>query len=127
MAYNQFDPADLRTAPTTSDLSGATGKAVWPDASGNLQLCAADALQVGVLMDAPVNGAAGTYLPVTAGGRVAVVAGAAIAVNAHVNVTTGGLFITSATTKPRIGVALEAAGASGDVITIELGYEGVAP
>jgi hypothetical protein len=127
MASSQFDLADLRTAPTvfaTSDLTDKTGYFVWPNSSGVLVLAAADSNPVGVLTDQPVSGQDGTYL---VKGRIRVVAGAAITQGAFVNVGTGGKAITSATTKPRVGVALEAAGADGDVIAIELGYLGQTP
>jgi len=51
-------------------------------------------------------------------GTQLVIAGAAVAVGAHVQATTGGLAITLASTGFRAGLALQASLASGDVIEI---------
>lgn len=72
------------------------------------------------------SGVSGDTIPVVVNAlSTPVVAGAAIAVGAPVTTNSSGKFITAVTTKNVFGRALEAAGADGDLISIEITKEGL--
>lgn len=102
-----------------ADLTDSVGKIVKVDSSGNAVLCGADEKAFGVVYEAALSGSA-PYGPVTVqfAGVARVRASAAIAAGAQVAVAAGGLAKTG-TTNP-IGIALNAAGGAGEVISVAL-------
>ena len=109
-----------RTGVAGEDLSAARYYIVQLDASGNIEKGeGATDLLVGVLQNKPESGGAALYRFM---GTTKVVASAAIAIGANVTSTSAGTAVTTTTDKDIvIGRALEAAGAAGDIIEIQLG------
>jgi hypothetical protein len=116
-----------RTIPgvvASGDLSSDQYKFVNISATGAAVNTTLGGVVDGVLQDAPdaINRAA----TVAFSGVTKVVAGAAVVKGARVMSNATGLAITAATTGSHIkGTALEAAGASGDIIAILLDTQGV--
>jgi hypothetical protein len=120
MAAWQYGP--LRSAPTTTDLSAKTGYAVVTDSSGNLVVVSTlQSVIDGVLVDDPKTGQNGTY---QVRDVAKVIAGAAFAVGANLEVTAAGKFVTATTGKPIVAKALEAASGVDVAVTAEIGYRG---
>ena len=108
-----------RTGVAGEDLSAKRYYIVQQDASGNIEVGeGATDLLVGVLQNKPESGKAALYRFL---GTTKVVASAAIAIGALVTTTNAGKAVTTTTDKDVvIGRALEAAGADGDIIEIQL-------
>lgn len=94
---------------------------VYVDSSGKWALAQAGQRHVGVLQNAP---AANEAAEVVTFGVTKAVAGGIIAAGAAVSVDASGHFITSTDADQIAGVALESAGASGDIISLWLSYGG---
>ena len=92
------------------------------DASGNIEVAeGATDLVVGVLQNKPASGGAALY---RFGGTTKVVASAAIAIGAWVTTTATGTGVTTTTDGDIvIGRALEAAGAAGDIIEVQMSVQ----
>lgn len=104
---------------------------VTVDANGKYALADAAAAGVGVTEYAVASGADAGIMPLNAGGTVEIIAAGAIAVGAEVYAAAGGkvqALPAAPGTYQKVGVAMEAATADGDVIEvmpIELGKEAV--
>lgn len=107
------------TFKAAADLSLSQYRFVEVTAAQTVNACnAITDVAVGVLQNDP--NAAGLAAVVAIGGTTKVVAGAAIAAGARVAPTAVGKAQTAASTQFPIGIALDAAGADGDVIEILL-------
>lgn len=100
-----------------ADLSANQYYAVKVNSSGQIALCSVlGEVPTGILQNKPTSGQAAE---VRHGGTSKAVAGAAITAGASVMVNASGKVITLATTGSNaIGIALESAGADGDIIEI---------
>ena len=109
-----------RTGTAGEDLSSSKYLIVQLDASGNIEIGEGGTdLLVGVLQNKPESGEAALY---RFAGTTKVVASAAIAIGALVTSASDGEAVTTTTDKDVVvGRALEAAGAAGDIIEIQLG------
>ena len=109
-----------RTGVAGEDLSSSRYLIVQLDASGNIEIGEGGTdLLVGVLQNKPESGEAALY---RFAGTTKVVASAAIAIGANVTSASDGEAVTTTTDKDVVvGRALEAAGAAGDIIEIQLG------
>lgn len=109
-----------RTFVAGEDLSSKKYYIAQLDASGNVEVGeSATDLLVGVIQNKPESGKAAL---IRNAGTSKVVASAAIAIGAFVTTTSAGKAVTTTTDKDVvIGRALEAAGADGDIIEIQLG------
>lgn len=116
MAYER--PGEKLTGHAAAADYSVTGQylAVQVTAEGVVTLAAGNAGVVGVLQNDPIAGAAAEVMTT---GTTKAIAGAIIAVGAEVEVESGGKFITLAAGMKR-GVALAAAAADGDLITVLL-------
>lgn len=103
----------------TRTASEALTAAKFVTAAGALS--AADSIPAGVTLE---DVADTEYFTLGTDGAFTVTANAVIAENADVAVDAGGTVKTAATGNPIVGVALEAATASGDNILIKLQYKG---
>lgn len=96
------------------------------DSNGRAALASVDGeFCIGVLEDKP--SAVGTVGLVRTGGVAKIKASAAIAAGAKISTTNAGLAVTSASTKQVLGIAVTAAGAANDVISILLAPSGPLP
>lgn len=111
------------------DLSGSLYRLVTLNSSNQVVLPpAAGAATIGVLDDISAGGgASGTPVTVIVRGGAKLEANAAIAIGADVAVgATTGRARTATTSDRRIGVALEAAGAQGNIISVDIDRDGTA-
>jgi hypothetical protein len=99
-----------------ADLSARQFTFVTLDNTGRIVNTAANAKADGVLLTNPTLGKAGVVAVV---GRVKVVADAAIAAGAEIQVGPNGRAITATSTNIRVGRAVEAASAQNQIITID--------
>ena len=108
-----------RTGVAGEDLSSSRYFIVQLDSSGDVEIGeGATDLLVGVLQNKPESGENAIYRFL---GTTKVVASAAIAIGAWVTAASDGEAVTTTTDKDVIiGRALEAAGAAGDIIEIQL-------
>lgn len=108
-----------------ADYSSNQFYAVNIDANGDWEL--ADAL--GQAIDGVIcePAASGLALGVDISGVVKGVASAAITAGDSLSVAASGKFKTAASGETIVGIAQSAAGADGEVISLLLGYRGVAP
>lgn len=108
-----------KTLVAGEDLSAKQYYIVQLDASGDVEVGeGATDLLVGVLQNKPESGENAIYRFL---GTTKVIASAAIAIGALVTTTNAGKAVTTTTDKDVvIGRALEAAGAAGDIIEIQL-------
>ena len=108
-----------RTGTAGEDLSSSQYLIVQLDSSGDIEIGeGATDLLVGVLQNKPESGGSALYRFL---GTTKVVASAAIAIGALVTSASDGEAVTTTTDKDVvIGRALEAAGAAGDIIEIQL-------
>ncbi|MDE2099055.1 MAG: DUF2190 family protein [Patescibacteria group bacterium] len=132
MAYGINTGYDISLV-AAADLSSDQFHFVTTDGSGNAALSAAGAPAIGVLQDAPTAGEAGA---VRVMGVSKVVAGAVVAVGSRVasDATGRAVVYTAASCAAApgpvagsqvLGIALEAAGAAGDVIAVALMHSGL--
>lgn len=124
MAYE----GSLRTIPgqiASADLSAKQFYFVDIGASGAAVIGTEGIAADGVLQNKPA--AAGRAATIASGGVSKVVAGAAITKGAHVMSSSAGKAITATSGKTILGTALEAAGADGDIIAVNLDIDGVEP
>lgn len=113
------NPALPHTFKAAADLSANQYYFVELSAAQTVNVCnAITDVAIGVLQNDP--NAAGAAATVAIEGTTKVVAGAAIAAGAKVAPTAAGKAQTAVTTQFPRGIALEAAGADGDVIEILL-------
>lgn len=107
------------TKKASEDLSSKQFYIVQMDSSGNAEVGeGATDLLLGVLQNTPESGQGATIRHM---GTTKVVASDAIAIGARVTTTNAGKAVTTTTNANIVvGVALEAAGADGDVIEIQL-------
>lgn len=82
-----------------------------------VQSAAGTDVTIGVAL---IGAAAGESVPFQSYGKSKVVAGAAVALNAQVTSDASGRAVTVATGNTSLGIAMEAAGAAGDVIEVLL-------
>ena len=120
----QVGELDL-TFEAGADLSEKQYFAVYLSADHTVSLCTTAHLNaIGVLQNEPKSGEAAVVRPIGAGGTTKVKCGGAITIGKRVKVDTDGMVITESTANATeqycIGVALEAAGADGDIIEIAL-------
>lgn len=111
------------TLEASADLSADQFKLIQTDSSGQAALTGAGGVVTGILQDEP--DAAGQGAAVRVYGVTKVKAGAAISVGDQIESDASGLAITT-TTGYIIGIALEAASASGDIIPMLITHSGVA-
>lgn len=115
MAY-QRPGEKLSSHAAGADLTGSQFLAVDVSAEGEVDAATADTAVVGVLQNNPNVGEAAEVMTT---GETKAIAGAAILVGVEVEVEAGGKFITQSAGVKK-GVALSAAGADGDLITVLL-------
>jgi len=115
-AATEFRDDDLSLI-AAADLSALKGTIVRVTAEQSVNVVTVAPQQpIGILINKPISGAAAL---VRVRGKCKAIAGAAITVGARLMWGTGGKVITlSGTTNYVVGVALQAAGADGDVIEI---------
>ena len=108
-----------RTGTAGEDLSSSQYLIVQLDSSGDIEIGEGGTdLLVGVLQNKPESGGAALYRFL---GTTKVVASAAIAIGAFLTSASDGEAVTTTTDKDVVvGRALEAAGAAGDIIEIQL-------
>lgn len=100
-----------------ADLSAGQYLGVKVDGSGNAIACSVNGEQAyGVLLNDPASGEEAT---VAISGITKAEAGGAIAVGANVAVDADGQFITAATADIIVGIARSAAGAAGEVFSLD--------
>ena len=117
----QFGP--LRSYPTTSDLSAGRGKAVTWDGT-TLAIAGANARHIlGVLVDDPKSGQAGTVQVYDA---CIIRAGASFAAGVPLVTDATGRFVPAITGQFVQALAIDAAGAADVYVTVELGARAVA-
>jgi hypothetical protein len=112
--------ADFQTFEAGADISASQFRFMAYASDGQIDpVGTAGAAAVGVLYNLPA--AAGRAAQVAVRGKVKVVAGAAITRGAKVSSDNVGRAITAVSTHHVLGTALQAAGAAGEVIEVELG------
>ena len=109
----------------TSPLSFKAGATVNINRFVKLNTTAGEVIQGAAGTDivigvAALGGAAADNIPVQMAGKAKVTAGAAVALNAQVTSDATGRAVTVATGNTAAGLALQAAGAAGDVIEVLL-------
>jgi len=105
---------------SVSDLAAADmGPYLRVKTPGALVLAGATDNSLGVLEDRAFNGKLCSYVPTNAEGTVFMVASAAITKGAEVYGAANGKIGTTVSTNEKIGRALTAAGADGDVIEVQ--------
>jgi len=111
-----------------ADLSTHQFKCVKVDSSGHAALCSvAGEMAVGVLSNKPKSGLTNDCVSVVTGGAPMAMAGAAIAAGAKVATAATGKLRTAVSGDHVLGVALQAAGADGDIIKIQILRDGIVP
>lgn len=119
-------PGFTYTKPAAGDLSALQFRGMVIDSNGRAsQQTSAGGRIDGVLQNKPA--AIDRSATLVKSGETKFVAGAAITRGADLAVDTSGRVVTAATGNRRVGVAMQAAGAAGDVIEVLLGNDGVAP
>lgn len=120
MATMKVHESFLYAAEADEDLRTKLNYFVKISADGEIALAGANEKVFGTVYEVNLTGTAGSYGPVTVqfGGIAKVVAGAAIAAGAEVSSDASGKAVTAGTNK--VGVALIAAAADGDVIEVAL-------
>ena len=114
MAY-QGDGIDWGNATAGADLSSSQYLAVQVATDGDIEVAATDGAAIGILQNEPTEGQAAA---IRVAGVSKAVAGAAIGALDPVAAGTGGKIETASGGQLMLGVALTAAGADNDVITI---------
>jgi hypothetical protein len=119
--------ANVVTMEVGEDLSGGNGKAVKISGGKVVASAAAANVSFGVLTrDAEDSDTSGNYVPVCVSGECYGTAGAAVAIGALlISDSAGKLITTTATTDFIVGIALEAADATGDRILINVNLSNV--
>lgn len=108
-----------------ADYSTNQFYAVKLDANGDFELCdTAGEFIDGIICEPAVLGEA---LGVTFSGIEKGAAGAAVAAGALLAVDATGRFITAVSTNAIVAKAQSAAGAAGELISVFIGYKGIAP
>ena len=110
-------PGDTVSLDAAGDLSANKFHFVTA-ASGVATLAGAGVHVVGVLQNDPA--AAGRAAAIVTSGVSKVVAGAAVAANANVTPNASGRAVTAGMGDVVAGIALEAAGADGEIISVQL-------
>lgn len=139
MAYD-IQGFDIGTLEASADLSTHRYKLVAVNGSGQVALAGAGDMAIGVLQNKP--SAQGRSATVRVSGVSKVVAGAAVSAGAQVTSDANGKAVTATaatvdtttssasegvTASNVIGIALEAAGADGEVIPVALLHAGAVP
>jgi len=102
----------------SADLSASQFKLVELDSNGRVAITNASTDQsIGVLQNKPnALGVASEVGLLNGSARLKVVAGAAVAIGAVLMADTSGRAVTGTTTNRRVGIALTAAGAAGELL-----------
>lgn len=124
MAHDNFD--GIYSLPAAADLSANQFHLGVINGSGQIALCGAGAIPDGRIDNLPVAGAQCRLV-----GKMGVVmklkAGAAVALGAYVMSDSTGRVITATSTNRRVGKALRAASAAGEIIEVYFRDYDVAP
>lgn len=123
MAY-EIPGLKLGTLLAAADLSDAQYRFVTITSGEIAQNDTAGALVDGVLQNHPGSGESATVVVLSGGLVSKVVAGAAIADGAEVMSDNEGRAVTATATNAKVGKALAAASAAGEIIPVLLGYRG---
>lgn len=108
-------------APMTAGAAITALRAVKVGASDNNVIQTAAATDLGIGVAKAAASAAGQGVPVQVNGVTRIEAGAAISRGTQVSHDSVGRAITAASTNNILGVALEAAGGAGEIISVALG------
>lgn len=121
-----YENLSVESYEAAADLSANQYQAVVPS-SGQVALAGADAQDVlGILQD-NLGTAAGQAVQVGVAGKSKAKAGAAFAVDALLTTDATGRMVTATVGQHVHAVALQAAGAADEIVTVRLGYLGLAP
>lgn len=116
MTTERFTGSQTDSAVSAADLTGKEFYAAKRTPTG-LNLCGAGDHCDGVISEGK---AAGLHSSIKTGNQVKGIAGAAIAIGAKVTPNANGEFITATTGTEVFGTARSAAGASGDLVSIDV-------
>lgn len=109
---------DARTYESDADLSSSQFRFVKLTATGTVEACSVAGEQaVGVLQNDPEANRAAN---VAVGGRSKVEAGAAVSIDDDVATDASGKAVTATTSDVILGKARSAAGADGEIVSVEL-------
>ena len=116
MATERFTGHQTDTAPGAVDLTGKEYFAA-KRTTGGLNLCGAGDFCDGIISEGK---AAGLHSSIKTGNQLKAVAGAPVAIGAKVTPDGSAKFITATSGTEVFGTAITAAGADGDLFTIEV-------
>ncbi|NBW08355.1 MAG: hypothetical protein EBR82_10040 [Caulobacteraceae bacterium] len=119
-----FQEVTRLSLPANADLSADQYKFVVVNSSGKVAVNTTSGGRVAGVLDNKPNAADVTAVVTRFGAKALVKAGAAITRGALVMSDNAGLAVTATTGGHIQGQALQAAGASGDIIEISLDYQG---
>lgn len=125
MAISNYGPYDVQSFPAAVDLDTKTGHFGILTATG-VDLAGAAVQAHGVIVNVERAGVGATIGLMTTSGRLVPVAvGAAVAAGANLTSNASNRGITAVATNVINGIAVDAGGADGDLVTCLFGYRGV--
>ena len=121
MAFERFTGSQTDAVVSAADLTGKEFFAAKRTSSG-LALCAAGDAVAGIISEGK---AAGLHSSIKTGNQLKAIAGAAVAVGAKVTPDSQGRLVTATAGTEVFGTATTAAGAAGDLFTVDVDRSGI--